>query len=319
VDLIALTNLKMKTKYLSLLIIILIFYFDDVKSKINDKIIAKIGNNIITNYDIINEVNTILALSNKVANKEDFKKLQNVAFTSLKKNLIKKSEIEKYKIEKYSKTDLNNYIKNLEIKIGLQNLSLEDHFNKYGANYKLFIKTTINNFKWNTLIYSLYGKQLDVDEDFIKREVKAKILQGNKIVEFNLSEIVIENSENSKLSEIEGGINEIGFERTAALYSNSVTSSNDGLIGWIELKSISPSYVKQIEKLKKGEITQPIRNNDNIVIIRLNDKRITDQKDINVQLVEQNVINKKKQEKLNIFSNSHFIDLEKKTYIEING
>lgn len=309
----------MKTKYLSLLFIFLIFYFDDIKSNINDKIIAKIGNNIITNYDIINEVNTILALSNKVANKEDFKRLQNIAFTSLKKNLIKKSEIEKYKVEKYNKTDLNNYIKNLEIKIGLQNLSLEDHFNKYGANYKLFIKTTINNFKWNTLIYSLYGKQLDVDEDFIKREVKAKIIEGNKIVEFNLSEIVIENSENSKLSDIERGINEIGFERTAALYSNSVTSSNDGLIGWIELKSISPSYVKQIEKLKKGEITQPIRNNDNIVIIRLNDKRVTDQKDINVQLVEQNVINKKKQEKLNIFSNSHFIDLEKKTYIEING
>lgn len=309
----------MKIKYFSSLVLILIFCFNNVKSNINDKIIAKIGNNIITNYDIINEVNTILALSNKVAKEEDFKKLQNIAFKSLKKNLIKKSEIEKYKVENYSKTDLSNYIKSLEKNIGLQNVSLEDHFNNYGANYKLFVETTINNFKWNTLIYSLYNKQLIVDEEFIKAEVKEKIKEENKIIEFNLSEIVIENSEKLKLSDIENSINEIGFERTAALYSNSVSSSNEGLIGWIESKSISSSYMQKIEKLNKGEISQPIENNNNIVIIRLNDKRITNKKDINVQLIEQNVINKKKQEKLNIFSNSHFLNLEKKTYIEING
>ena len=309
----------MKIKYFSSLVLILILCFNNVKSNINDKIVAKIGNNIITNYDIINEVNTILALSNKVAKEEDFKKLQNIAFKSLKKNLIKRSEIEKYKVENYNKIDVNNYIKSLEKNIGLQNVSLEDHFNNYGANYKLFVETTINNFKWNTLIYSLYNKQLVVDEDFIKAEVKEKIKEENKIIEFNLSEIVIESSEKLKLNDIENSINEIGFERTAALYSNSVSSSNEGLIGWIQSKSISSSYMQKIEKLNKGEISQPIENNNNIVIIRLNDKRITKKKDINVQLIEQNVINKKKQEKLNIFSNSHFLNLEKKTYIEING
>ena len=61
----------MKIKYFSSLVLILIFCFNNVKSNINDKIVAKIGNNIITNYDIINEVNTILALSNKVAKEED--------------------------------------------------------------------------------------------------------------------------------------------------------------------------------------------------------------------------------------------------------
>ena len=63
----------------------------------------------------------------------------------------------------------------MEKNIGLQDVSLEDHFNNYGANYKHFVETTINNFKWNTLIYSLYNKQLVVDEDFIKAEVKEKI------------------------------------------------------------------------------------------------------------------------------------------------
>ena len=48
---------------IKLVIFFLIFLFNspnNVFSNINDKIIAKIGNKIITNYDIINEVNTIL-------------------------------------------------------------------------------------------------------------------------------------------------------------------------------------------------------------------------------------------------------------------
>ena len=63
-------------------------------SNIEDRIIAKIDNRIITNYDLVNEVNTILALTNRPANKKDFGKLQNLAFASLKKRLIKETEIE---------------------------------------------------------------------------------------------------------------------------------------------------------------------------------------------------------------------------------
>ena len=70
---------------------------------------------------------------------------------------------------------------------------------------------------------------------------------------------------------------------------------------------------------KKGQISQPINNNNNIVIIKLNDKRITEKKDLNVKKYYTKCYKKKNKEKLNIFSNSHFLDLEKKTYIEING
>ena len=58
--------------------------------------------------------------------------------------------------------------------------------------------------------------------------------------------------------------------------------------------------------------------NNNIVIIKLNDKRSFDQNNIDVVKLENNIINRKKEEKLNIFSNSHYLDLEKKSYLEIN-
>ena len=298
----------------------LIFSFitSNANSNIKDKIVAKIGNEIITNYDVINEINTILAISNEVADEKSFVALRNVAFQSLKKLIIKQIEINKYKIEDYSEVDLNNYISQIEKNLNLQNINLEDHFKKYGANYQIFIEGIITNLKWNTLIYTLYKKQLDVDLSVINSEVKEQIKKERQIIEFNLSEIVLEKLNDAEIIKIQNKINEIGFEKTANLYSVSATSQSEGNIGWIGSKSISPSYLKVVKNLKINQVSKPLINNNNIVILKLNDKRVLNSKDLNLKKIEQNVINKKRTEKLMVFSNSHYIDLEKKVFIEIN-
>ena len=40
---------------------------------------------------------------------------------------------------------------------------------------KIYLEGVIVNFKWNSLIYSLYLKQLDVDEELIKSELILKL------------------------------------------------------------------------------------------------------------------------------------------------
>ena len=309
----------MRVKFIFFFFIFLIFNKDS-SANIEDKIIAKIGNEIVTNYDIVNEINTILALTNKTANKNEFGKLQNIAFLSIKKRLIKKSEIERYKITKYNKPDINNYILELEKNLGLtkQNISLKDHFKRYGANYGIYFEGVIINFKWNSLIYSLYRKQLDVDKELVKSELKKQIKEGEKIEEYNLSEIVLENWDENKLNEIKKSIKDNGFIKTANLYSDSISSTNGGSIGWVVSKSISSVYFKEILKLKKTQISEPIKVNNNIVFIRLNDKRVLNQGNLDLMEIETKIINHKKEEKLNIFSNSHYLNLEKKAYIEVN-
>ncbi len=308
----------MREKYFSFFLIIFLFISNTVFSAVEERIIAKIGNDIITRYDVINEINTILALSNTPANKDNIDNLKDIAFVKLKKKLIKKNEVEKYKIDKFNKGDLNNYISKLENNIELKNIDLKDHFEKYNANYMEFINGVIIDLKWNTLIYSLYNKQLDVDEDLVKTQITNQIKKEKEIIEFNLSEIVIENSDENKIDEISESIRDVGFEKTASLFSNSQSSAQGGLIGWIASRSISASYLNDIKNLKINQISKPIRNKNNIVIIKLNDKRTINQNNIDLNRIEKNIVNKRKQEKLNIFSNSHLLDLEKKTYVEIN-
>ena len=83
-------------------------------------------------------------------------------------------------------------------------------------------------------------------------------------------------------------------------------------------KSISQTYLNEIDKLQEGEVSKPIQNNTSIVIIKLNEKRTTNKNNLDLDKVKKSVINKKKEEMLNIFSNSHYLNLEKKTFMEIN-
>ena len=69
----------------------------------------------------------------------------------------------------------------------------------------------IINFKWNSLIYSLYRKQLDVDEELIKSELKKQIQEERTIEEYNLSEIVLENWDQTKLNLVKKSIEENGL------------------------------------------------------------------------------------------------------------
>ncbi len=287
-------------------------------SKIKDKIIAKIGNEVVTNFDVVNEINTILAISNERVNKENVQRLQGMAFQSIKKRIIKEVEINKYKVNDFNNKDLQNYINSLKNNLGLNDISLEKHFENYNANYEIFINGTIVNLKWNTLIYSLYNKQLNVDEEIMKSQITEFIDNKKVLEEYNLSEIVLENPSQEEIDKVLNNINQKGFENTAVLFSKSITSVKGGLIGWMSSKSISPSYLNEINKLQEGEFSKPIQRNKNIIIIKLNKKKTTDKQNLDLEKIKKSIINKKKQEMLNIFSNSHYLDLEKKTFMEIN-
>ena len=80
----------MNFKIFNILFILLFFFSSNVSSKIEERIVAKIGNEIITKYDIFNEINTILALSNISSSQGEIANLQGIAFKSLKKKTDKK-------------------------------------------------------------------------------------------------------------------------------------------------------------------------------------------------------------------------------------
>ena len=104
-------------------------------SKINYKIVMKINNEIITTFDVEQEMNYLLALNpqlEKIKNKE----LEIIAKKSIIKEKIREIEILRYKEAKIENFQFEKYINNLVRNLDFQS---QDEFLNYLMNYNVSI------------------------------------------------------------------------------------------------------------------------------------------------------------------------------------
>lgn len=309
----------MKNKLYFILFSIIFFYIKTpLYANIENRIVAKVGKEIITSIDIENEIRTILFLSNKELNRENFTQTQNIAMNSIIKKLIKKSEIEKFNVKSYNENDLSNFKKRLYKQLNTNSESdLKNIFLKNNISYEIFIDKYKTELIWNTLIFLIYKNQIDINVIEVENELKIRLnAMENQKISYKLSEIEISSKNGDLLNKVLQAIRNDGFANTAKQFSSSATALDGGSIGWIEKDSLSKLYLKEIEKTKKGEITAPINIQGLITILKIEDIKSEDKSEISLKDLKKKIVSQKKEEKLNIFSNSHFAGLENTILIE---
>ena len=217
-------------KFLKLIIIFNFLFLNNVYS-IENKIILKIENEIITSLDIANEISYLEALNPNIKNLEK-NKLNEIAKNSLIRESIKKKEVLKY-IEKI-KLDQEFLSTLIRERYSRLNLTNKDEFLNYLKNYNVNLKIIEDKISlealWNQLIYQKFSSKVKIDREKLIKEVEADLNLGEK--NFLLSEIIftIESKKdlNKKYSEIKNAILKDGFENTALTYSISDSSNLGG-------------------------------------------------------------------------------------------
>ncbi len=286
---------------------------------LENKIIYKINNEIITSYDLLNEKKYLIIL-NPSLKKLDKTRLDKLAKESIINEKIKNLEIIKFFKERdLDDPSIDEIVKDLYVQTGYK--SLED-FNKYinslNLNYN-FIKDKISiEMYWNNLIFRKYNNQVKINKSLIEENVKNEIKKLGKLKEFNLSEIVIRNQKDLNINvlykKILDSAKEIGFDNTANLFSQSNTSKFGGKIGWIKDTSLSPEIKKKIIDLKKGQISKPIKISNNFLILKINDIKLNERK-INLNNYLDNRIAFEKNQQLERFSIAHLNKVRKNVTI----
>ena len=288
-------------KILPVVCIISFLFNTLLKSEVENSIIAKVGNEVITTIDLENEIRTLIILNGNQINQELINKSKDVAIKSLIRQLIKKNEIKKYKIKKYDKRDLDKYIGNIANKLKTSKRGLKDIFLANNISYSQFIDKGETELLWNTLIFTLYKNQITINVIEIENEV-SKIISSKKFsVEYKLSEIEIKKTSDSSLivNNIFETIKKEGFKTAAKEFSISPSATNGGEIGWFKKEALSEVYARQIEGLKKGETSVPIKYEDRIVILKIDEiksSRIKEEE--NLEEVKNKVVYKKKTRKI---------------------
>ena len=273
------------------------------------KIIAKVDNEIITNYDLIKEINYLEILNPNLADLGNNQKLE-IAKNSLINEIIKKKEIKKFlKVEKKDNQFTEDYLKNLYSKLGIKN---EEEFENKLKDKNIYnlskIKDKINiELFWNELIYLRYKDQVKVDKESLISKVESLENQNRK--EFFLSEIIFMKKKNVNLNdyikEIKLSINEIGFNNTANIYSASASSKLGGKLGWVRDNSLSKSVSKELNKLNVGEYTDIIKLGNNFLILKIEDIRLSEIKTDKEKEIEK-LIKIETNKQLNKFSKIYF-------------
>ena len=242
------------------------------------KIILKVENEIITNVDLVNEKNYLIALNNEILNLPEKKSLL-LAKNSIVKEKIKKNEINKHFNEEYKYEISERMLKNLTNRIGLNSTEeLKNYLQKFNLNLSFVEEKIKNEDMWNRIIYNKYKNQINIDVKELKNRLKIEIKNNNNIVtKYNISEIQfnlnVGESLKQKYNQIINSINSDGFKIASNLYSVSETSNFGGNIGWVNKTSMSRSILDELEKLNIGEITKPIKIRNSFLILKIEDKK----------------------------------------------
>jgi len=298
---------------IKVLLIISFFNSDHVLSKINNKIIANVGNQIITDLDIEDEIKTMLILNQKKFSQENINQVKNMAVNALIKRSIKKNEILKYKIKDYDEKGLSNYLIQVSKQLNTDREGLKNILETNLINYEIFIDKYKTELRWNNLIYSLYKNQLNINTVEIENELKKSLENKIEIVEYELSEIEVlfnQKDLNKNLEEIYETIKNSDFITAVKKYSISPSSENDGKMGKLNEKSLSKVYLNELKKLSIGEITNPIRSGESVVILKIDNIKKIGNEDLDLEKIKKEIVLRKRDEKLNLFSRSHLSSVE---------
>ena len=285
-------------------------------AQIDNKIVIKVENEIITNFDVKNKILSSLIISNQDINQENIDKYKKIILNLLIDFKLKKIEVSKYNV-KIDNNKVTTYLKTISPNIQL----LKQKFLENNLDYKLFIDEITTELQWQELIFQIYSKKIKIDEKSVKAEIDELLKKKSSIEEYKISKIEIQSNSNDpedqkKIAEIKKEINDDGFENVLLKYDETLSTANRGDLGWINSESLSSDIYKIVTNMKKGQVSIPIRKQNSIIFLKLEDKRMSKTDKINKNKLKKKIVNQKKNELFDLYSRSYVSKLRNTSVIE---
>ena len=150
----------------------------NVYAEIKNSIIAKIGKEIITNFDVENKIKTNLYLSGEEINQENVNKIKALTLKSLINLKLKSNEIKKHNLTSNDQA-IDQYLDTVTKNLNLSRVDLINQFKIYEIDYDQFVADVKTEFLWQRLVAKTYLDRIKVNKDQINFELK-EVLEKEK-------------------------------------------------------------------------------------------------------------------------------------------
>ena len=306
-------------KKVKLLFIFSILFLNFQKlNSLENKILFKVDNEIITTMDIFEEIKFLKAFNPEIKNLKETELIE-ISKNSILRSIIKKIELRNV-VEELKVDDkfLSNLIISKYSKIGIDSFEkFEIYLNDKNLDIKLIKEKFTIELIWNDYIYQKFYKKVVIDREKIKREILQSPQKENQR-EFLLSEINFNATDKtdlkSKYKRIISDIEKLGFKKTALKHSNSESASNGGLIGWVKEDNLNLAIKEIISELKIGQVSKPIRTSSGFIILKIEEEKLYVSK-LNINEKVEEIIKFKTNDQLSQFSKMYFNKIKKNKII----
>ena len=284
---------------------------------LENKIIIKVNNEIITTYDLENEINYLSILNPNIKKIDENEKIK-FSKKSIIQEKIKQIEIQNnFENPNIPNEYLESFLKKIYTKIGIKDLN---DFKKYlilnNIKYDFVLSKIETEALWNELIFLKFSKKIKVDEDKLLKKIRKN--SNNISKSYLMSEILFEINQNEKLEqkyeEISRVILKQGFENAALKYSISETAKIGGELNWINENSLNNNIKQLLNRLNKNQFTEPITIPGGFLILKIVDIK-KEKNEINIQEELDKLIAETKNNQLNRLSIMYFNRIKKDTEI----
>ncbi len=309
--------MKIKIKKIYCILFIFLYFINtkNLYSNIENKIIVKVDQNIITSFDLQNEIKEFFFLNNIEFNRKNIIESKDRILKSLINRSIKINEIKKYKVDRYNQYDFSKFIDNTAKSKNMTVGELKKKFELSGLNFSSFTEKIKTEFLWNSLIFDLFSNQVIVSTGDIEAEYQKIIINKRESKQYNLSEIILNNEKNLDINKILKYINDNGFTEGVIKFSSGASTINKGRIGWVKDYQLNNNYLSELLNKEVGYISKPIKNLDKIVILKINNIKVDANNELNEEKIKKDILNSLKERKLKFFALSHFKQLENSALI----
>jgi|GEM_PF-1898379 len=288
------TSKKMQKFFFLLSLTLFLFQCKGVFAEQNS-IMVKVGDNLVTLYDVEKRIALLAAFGEiHITNKEEKRMVEDFVIKDLIDEKIFSIEGDERGVF-VEESEVTGTITTLLAANKITKQNLVDMLEKRGLAYSDLENRIAKKLLWNKLLQNVVFKNIYISDQDIQENAAYKqwLMQRNIEVE---KKAAMEEAANSPGPE--DGVNfvEISMPIEKAdklVISRILQGAKDGEdldvvidknfgeatwikkkdVGWITVKDLNPTYVRIITRMKRGDITEPIQVDGDVVMLQLVDFR----------------------------------------------
>jgi peptidyl-prolyl cis-trans isomerase SurA len=250
-----------------------------------EAVAAIVNDEIISTYDLAQRMRLLIATTGVQPTQDTLPEFQQQALVTLVDERLQLQELKR--VEKDQKFTIIATDEEVQEELGAMaqqnNLKIEAFLaalKSQGIEPGTLYQQIRAQMSWQKWIRGRYGSRLRIGEDQIKATQVRMIAAASK-PQYDIAEVFLDASRTGGMdAAMKGATQLVGqmqqgapFAAVARQFSASSTAANGGEAGWISPGELPVEVDAALDKLRPGQLSQPIPVKDGVYIIYLKDKR----------------------------------------------